>query len=94
MLEGKVFLLVMDAHNKWMEIHMMNSSTSSAMIELLWKMFASLELPEVVVSDNVTAFTSAFTNAEFTVFLHKNGIHHIRPPQYHPASKRLVERAV
>ena len=89
-LEGKMFLLITDAHSKWVEIHATSSSTSSITIELLRKTFASLGLPEVLVSDNATAFTSA----EFSEFLHRNGVRHVRTPPYHPASNGLVERAV
>ena len=89
-LEENMFLLIADAHSKWIEIHATNSSTSSATIELLRKTFSSLGLPEVLVSDNATAFTSA----EFSEFLQKNGICHVRTPPYHPASNGLVERAV
>ena len=89
-LEGKMFLLITDAHSRWMEIHATNTSTSSATIELLRKSFASLGLPEVVVSDNATAFTSS----EFSDFLKRNGIRHILTPPYHPASNGLVERSV
>ena len=89
-LEGKMFLLIADAHSKWIEIHATSSSTSSTTIELLRKTFASLGLPEVLVSDNATAFTSA----EFSEFLQRNGIRHVRTPPYHPASNGLVERAV
>ena len=89
-LEGKIFLLITDAHSRWMEIHATNTSTSSATIELLRKSFASLGLPEVVMSDNVTAFTSS----EFSDFLKRNGIRHILTPPYHPASNGLVERSV
>ena len=64
-----------------------NTSTSSAMIELLQKSFASLGLPEVIVSDNAAAFTSE----EFGEFLKWNGVRHVRTPPYHPASK---ERSV
>ena len=89
-LEGKMFLLITDAHSRWLEIHPTSTSTSSATIELLRKSFASLGLPEVVVSDNATAFTSY----EFTQFLKLNGIRHVRTPPYHPASNGLVERTV
>ena len=73
-----------------MEIHETNTSTLSATIELLRTSFASLGLPEVVVSDNATAFTSS----EFSDFLKRNGIRHILTPPYHPASNGLVERSV
>jgi hypothetical protein len=87
---GKMFLLAIDAHSKWLEIHATNTSTSTATIELLRKTFASLGLPEVIVSDNATTFTSE----EFTEFLKQNGIRHVRSAPYHPASNGLVERAV
>ena len=89
-LEGKMFLLIADAHSKWLEAHITNTATSSATIELLRRSFATMGLPEVLVSDNVTAFTSS----EFTEFLKKNGIRHVRTQPYHPASNGLVERAV
>ena len=89
-LEGQMFLLITDAHSRWMEIHATNTSTSCATIELLRKSFASLGLPEVVVSDNATAFTSS----EFSDFLTRNGIRHILTPPYHQASNGLVERSV
>ena len=85
-----MFLLITDAHSKWVEVHATSSSTSSITIKLLQKTFASLGLPEVLVSDNATAFTSA----EFSEFLHRNRVHHVRTPPYHPASNGLVERAV
>ena len=88
--EGKMFLLIMDVHSKWLEVHMTDSSTSTATIELLRKTFACLGLPDVVVSDNATTFTSN----EFGEFLKQNGVRHVRTPPYHPASNGLVERAV
>ena len=87
---GKMFLLIIDAHSRWLEVHMTSSSTSSATIELLRRSFATLGLPETVVSDNGTNFTSD----EFARFLKKNGIRHIRTPPYHLASNGLAERAV
>ena len=60
-----MLLLMMDAHSKWMEVHVTNSATSTATIELLRRTFATLGLPEVMVSDNGTAFTSS----EFAEFV-------------------------
>ena len=84
---GKMFLLLTDAHIKCMEIHMTSSSTSETSIR---KSFATFGLPEVVVSDNATSFTSE----EFEHFLKRNGVRHIRTPPYHPSSNGLVERSV
>ena len=39
--EGRMFLLIIDAHSKWLEIHATNTSTSTATIELLRKSFSS-----------------------------------------------------
>ena len=89
-LENKMFLIIVDAYSKWMEVHATSSSTSATTIELLRKSFASLGLPEVLVSDNATTFTSE----EFAEFTKKNGIRHVRSPPYHPSSNGLAERAV
>ena len=87
---GKMFLLAIDAHSRWLEIHATNTSTSTATIERLRKTFASVGLPDVIVSDNATTFMSE----EFTEFLKQNGVRHVRSAPYHPASNGLVERAV
>ena len=87
---GKMFLLLIDAHSKWFEIHMTTSSTSKAMMSLMRRSFASLGLPEVIVSGNATNFTSK----EFEHVLRKNGIKNVKTPPYHPSSNGLAERAV
>ena len=67
-----------------------NTSTSSATIEKLRIAFATDGLPEIVVTDN----GSNFTSEEFEDFLKQNEIRDIRTAPYHPASNRLAERAV
>ena len=47
-------------------------------------------LPETIVSDTGTAFTSS----EFQEFLRSNGIEHLRSAPYHLSSNGLAERAV
>ena len=85
-----MFLVVMDAYSKWLEVHRMKSITSTATIEQLREMFATHGLPVTVVSDN----GSNFTSSEFQEFMKKNGIKHIKVAPYHPASNGLAERAV
>ena len=59
-------------------------------IEHLRTLFATHGIPEVVVSDNGTTFTSA----EFSQFMTKNGIRHVKIAPHHPSSNGLAERAV
>ena len=87
---GKMFLLIIDAHSKWMDIHCVNSATSSVTIDKMRSTFASRGLPEIVVSDN----GSNFVSSEFKSFLLKNGIKLITSAPYHPSTNGLVERAV
>ena len=87
---GKTFLLLIDAHSKWLEIVTVPSTSSQSTIQELRKIFATHGLPETIVSDNATSFTSA----EFKEFVAKNGIRHITSAPYHPATNGLAERAV
>ena len=87
---GKMFLIIIDAHSKWMEVHAMNSTTSAATCDKLRQTFACHGLPVLLVTDNAPNFTGR----EFTEFLRKNGIKHILTSPYHPASNGLAERAV
>ena len=62
----------------------------SQYISVLRTIFASHGLPEILVSDNGTAFTSS----EFGIFLRQNGIRHITSAHYHPATNGLAEGAI
>ena len=79
-----MILVIVDSHSKWTEALLVNSATSHATIEKLQSVFATRGLPEVLVSDNETAFTSE----EFP------GIQHLTSVPYHPASNGLAKRAV
>ena len=87
---GKMLMIVVDAHSKWIEAVPMDTSTSQATISRLRTLFATHGLPEMLVTDNGRNFTSA----EFAEFMTKNGIKHVKTAPYHPASNGLVERAV
>ena len=66
------------------------STSSQATISALREIFSSQGLPQVLVSDNGTAFTST----EFGDFMKRNGIHHVRTSPYHPAGNGLAECSV
>ena len=87
---GKMFLLIVDSHSKWIDVHITSTSTTAVTIEKLQLTFSSLGLPEILVTDN----GSSFTSSEFTDFVKVNGIQHVRTVPYHPASNGLAERAV
>ena len=55
---GKMFLITVDAYSKWMEVQLVPTATSHNTIQKLRSIFATHGLPEVLVSDNGTAFTS------------------------------------
>jgi len=89
-LEGRMLLVIVDSHSKWLDVHVTTSSTSTVTIDKLQVTFATLGIPEVIVSDN----GSAFTSQEFGTFLKHDGIKHIKTAAYHPASNGLAERYV
>ena len=88
--EGKMLLLLVDAHSKWIDIHVVQSATSTATIQKMRQSFSTHGIPDVMVSDNGTNFKSA----EMEEFLQNNGIQHICSAPQHPASNGLAERAV
>ena len=89
-MDNLTYLVIIDAHSKWIEVFKMNSTTAITTIEVLRTVFACFGIPESIVSDNGPQFTSS----EFTEFCGLNGIRHVRVPPYHPSSNGLAERAV
>ncbi|KAI2645108.1 hypothetical protein H4Q32_029747 [Labeo rohita] len=88
--QGKMFLILVDAYSKWREAFPLNSATSAVTIQCLRQSFSQHGLPEIVVSDK----GSCFTSKEFHEFMSCNGIKHITTAPYHAASNGLAERAV
>jgi len=89
-LQGKMYLILIDAHSKWIEAFCTPNATSTTVIEELRTVFAKFGLPETIVTDNGTCFVST----EFESFLRNNGIKHLTSAPYHPSSNGLAERAV
>ena len=88
--QGKLFLMVVDAHSKWIEALVVPSSSSAVTTEALRTMFTQHGIPNSIVSDN----GSSFTNSEFQNFCKVNGIKHYTSDPYKPASYDQAEHAV
>ncbi|XP_022805757.1 uncharacterized protein K02A2.6-like [Stylophora pistillata] len=87
---GQMFLIVVDAKSKWIEVFPMSSTTASTTIRALRFLFATHGLPEVIISHNGPQFVAQ----EMKDFLKSNGIRHCLSAPYHPASNGETERAV
>lgn len=90
-LEGSMYLIVVDAYSKWLEvIPMASATTTAATVRALRKLFSQFGFPKALVSDNGPQFSSA----EFQSFMSANGIVHMTSAPYFPATNGLAERAV
>lgn len=87
---GKMFLLVVDAHSRWMEVEIVNVASTQNTIGNLCSMFARFGLPKVVITNN----GSCFTSHDFAEFSRLNQICHLRTAPYHLSSNELAERTV
>ncbi|CAI2724010.1 unnamed protein product [Schistosoma spindalis] len=88
--QGTYFLICVDAYSKWPEIIPMNQVTSQDTIMELRQLFSRFGVPNILVSDNGTQFTSSI----FSDFCKRFGVNHVRSPPYHPQSNGQAERFV
>ena len=89
-LEDHYYLIVVDSYSKWPEVLRCKKPTTAVTIVFLHELFARFGVPDFVVSDNGTQFTSA----EFKDFCNTFQVQHVTTPQYHPRSNGQVERFV
>lgn len=89
---GHTFMILVDGYSKWLEVFRIPNLTSQAeaTIARLRRLFAAYGLPEQIVTDNGTQFTSE----EFKNFMQLNGILHSTSAPGHPATNGLAQRYV
>ena len=75
---------------KWPEVFKCKTPTTKTTIKVLQELFARFGLPETIVSDNSTSFTSK----EFENFCKLLSINHLKSTPYDPRSNVLVERFI
>lgn len=88
--KGFYYFVVLDAHTKWLEVFPSNNMTSKYTIMKLRELFARFGLPQAIVSDNGTQFTSE----AYADFLQNNGVKRILIPPGHPSSNGAAENSV
>ncbi|XP_060118325.1 LOW QUALITY PROTEIN: uncharacterized protein K02A2.6-like [Heteronotia binoei] len=88
--QGQIFFILVDAYTKWLEVIPVASTSTAAAIRALRRVLSTHGIPDTIVSDNGTAFTSR----EFQEFLQRYLIRHIRSAPFHPATNSQVERMV
>lgn len=89
-IQGKMFMIIVDAYSRWLEVLYMPSITSEETIKKLHYIFGRWGIPRTIVSDNGRSFTSAI----FKRFLEENHIQHVYSPPYHPQTNGLAEVCV
>ena len=87
---SKMYLVIVDAYSKFIEVVPMGQATTTNTIAALRRVFSYFGLPEHLVTDN----GSQFTSAEFQKFLKENDIQHTLTAPGHPATNGLAERYV
>ena len=89
-VDNHMLLVVVDAFSKWIEVFPVKSASSATTIGKLRALFATHGIPESIVSDN----GSPFTSSEMKEFFTANGVKQVTSSPYHPSSNGLAERAV
>nr|CAX83692.1 Gap-Pol polyprotein [Schistosoma japonicum] len=86
-MSGVYYLVLVDAYSKWPEIHPVVPPTTQKTLETLRKIFACHGLPETLVTDNGSQFTSQIISD----FCRQIAVTHICSPPYDPQSNGQTE---
>ncbi|XP_073964407.1 uncharacterized protein [Choristoneura fumiferana] len=87
---GRRYLIVVDAHSKWIEAIEMQKTDARSTINAFRNMFARFGLPSQLVTDNGPPFFSQ----EFKVYCKMNNIRHVTSAPYRPQCNGAAENAV
>jgi len=90
-LDGKMYLIMVDANTKWPEVFcMQKDTTTTAVLMKVTEVISRWGIPEQIVTDNGRQFVAE----QFEKFCAQNGIKHITSSVYHPRSNGEAERFV
>ncbi|XP_064462121.1 uncharacterized protein K02A2.6-like [Ornithodoros turicata] len=87
---SKNFLVAVDAHSKWPEVFVLQSTTAAATVQCVRELFTRWGIAGTIVTDNGPQFCAE----SFRMFLKQNGVKHITSAPYQPSSNGLAERFI
>lgn len=87
---GRKYLIIVDAHSKWIEALPMGRTDAQSTITALSTVFSRFGLPSQLVTDNGPPFQST----EFKNYCIKNCIVHVTTAPYRPQGNGAAENAV
>lgn len=85
-----MFLIIVDACTKWLEVRCVPNTLAEMVILELRRLFATFGIPEKLVTDNGTVFVAV----KMTTSCQRKGIEKITSAPYHPATNGQLERMV
>ena len=88
-VKGKMYLVVIDYYSRWIEVHYLQKTTSTSVINFMKVTFARFGIPECVVTDNGPHFLG-----EFNQFASEYNFTHITSSPHYPQSNGQAEKAV
>ena len=89
-VNGRYFLVIVDAHSKWVDVYPTSGTTAKETIQCLKQSFSRFGLPVSIVSDNGPCFISQ----EFKDFCKNINARHITTAVYKPSTNGLAEKMV
>ena len=89
-LKGHTYLIIIDYYSRWIEVSLLQKTTSGSIVNNCKSVFSWNGIPELVISDNGPQFTSK----EFLDFSNRFGFVHLTSSPHHTQGNGKAERAV
>ena len=89
-LHSNDYIVLVDYYSDFVEVRQLDDTTSASVIEFLKEQFSRHGIPDTLVSDN----GSQFTSREFTEFSRRWEFKHLTSSPYHPKANGKAESSV
>ncbi|CAB0005138.1 unnamed protein product [Nesidiocoris tenuis] len=87
---GIMWLVIVDATTKWIEILPMVNTTTQSTLRVIKNTISRFGFPHIIVTNNGPQFVFE----EFEQFCKNHSVTHVKSTPYHPRTNGLAERAV